>query len=77
MIQNISQKTRKELVEIVKIQVEEFQKLHKKAQRLESELVFYTTDSRINYIANLIKSGEITDDSEVTLRVSSYKVEQS
>ena len=37
MIQNIDQKTRKELVEIVKIQVEEFQNLHKEVERLEKE----------------------------------------
>jgi len=39
MTQNIDQKTRKELVEIVKIQVEEFQNLHKEVERLEVESI--------------------------------------
>ena len=35
MISNIDQMTRRELVEIVKIQVEEFQELHKRVAELE------------------------------------------
>jgi len=39
MISNIDQMTRRELVEIVKIQVEEFQELHKRVAELEKVLV--------------------------------------
>jgi len=64
MISNIDQMTRRELVEIVKIQVEEFQELHKRVAELERALVgvetcLYMTGDIVERFACSYKGGDV------------------
>jgi len=78
MISNIDQMTRRELVEIVKIQVEEFQELHKRVAELEgamNTLVQAVLDNRSKRVT--IKTLQVVRDAidKFDLR-RTYKKEQ-